>query len=89
MILESNVATRLTVPEVIDAARSYYDAHSSLAGGNLHILLEDGNVRDSDVQFCIRLTEANRDNSGNALAKKLLLMTRTQRKRVVYLCRKL
>lgn len=48
-------------------------------GGNLHIVLDDGNVKDSNVQFCLNQAEENGDVKGVELAKILLQMSKTQR----------
>jgi len=48
-------------------------------GGHLHIVLDDGNVSDSHVSFC--LVEARRDSCETcmAIAKHLLLLSGAQR----------
>ena len=33
-----------------EASQAYYSVNPT--GGNLHIVFEDGNVRDSDLDFC-------------------------------------
>lgn len=41
---------RPTVPEVLPLVRAFLERHP--AGGSLHIALDDGNLRDSDLEFC-------------------------------------
>ena len=36
-----------------------YDNHG--AGGNLHIVLDDYNVKDEDIQFCLALPDITPD----------------------------
>lgn len=65
------------IPDVIDYFRAYNKVHP--AWGSLHIVLSDGNVEDSNVQFCLKYAEENKDEHGMELAKLLLNMSRTQR----------
>jgi len=74
-----------TVPEVLPMVRQYY-AQGHGAGGCLHIVLDDGNVRDDDVRWCLIdprelsgpfIGEVDRDAAW--LAHVLLRMSRTQR----------
>jgi len=66
-----------TVPEVLPKVQAYYQ--NNPAGGNLHIVLEDGNVNDSHVQFCLEQASRKGDNEGVDLAQLLMRMTKTQR----------
>jgi hypothetical protein len=43
---------RPTVPEVLPLVRRYLEREPT--GGSLHIVLDDGNLRDSDLEFCYR-----------------------------------
>lgn len=76
-----------TVPEVLPLVRAYYAKPGNGAGGNLHIVLDDYNVRDDDVQFCLDLAEQFNDEDGAALAKLLLKMSKTQRAKLAALKR--
>jgi hypothetical protein len=74
-----------TVPEVLPLVRRLYNEddlcsrNSGIVGGHLHIVLDDGNVEDSNVQFCLQ--EAIKDHCATCirLAELLLLMSKTQR----------
>jgi hypothetical protein len=66
-----------TIPEVLDRFRAYHE--SEPVWGSLHIVLDDGNVDDSDVMFCVRYALENGDDEGAELARILLKMSRTQR----------
>jgi hypothetical protein len=68
---------RPTIPEVLDRFRAY--RWHEPAWGALHIVLDDGNVKNADVRFCIELARERGDEEGRALAEILLTMTRTQR----------
>lgn len=52
------------------------------AGGSLHIVLEDQNLRDSDVRFCLWWAVEHGDLPGFMLALLLLQMSQTQREKV-------
>lgn len=72
--------TRPQTPEVIQLAKKLYEDHC--AGCCLHITLDDGNVRDSDVEFCMKRAIEKAHPLCQEIAGKLLLMTKTQRLRV-------
>ena len=67
-----------TVTEVLPLVWDLYDRNG--VGCCLHIVLDDGNIRDNDVEFCIgqAATEGHKDCED--LARKLLGMSKTQRK---------
>lgn len=71
---------RLTVPDVIDRFRAYHQRYR--VWGSLHIVLDDANIKDSDVLFCIRWAEDTGDAEGAALARILYDMSRIQRLRI-------
>lgn len=71
-----------TVPEVLPIARRYFAKEGNAAGGSLHIVLEDGNIDDSSVQFCREWALERGDADGVALADLLLRMSKTQRKKI-------
>lgn len=66
-----------TIPEVLPDFLAYYRQHP--AWGALHIVLDDGNVLDRDVEFCIKYAAENGDAEGERLARILLKMSVTQR----------
>ena len=71
-----------TIPEVLPAIRAYYAKPGNSNGGNLHIVLEDPNYEDDDVRFCIATARDAGDSDGVAIAKKMLLMSKTQREKL-------
>lgn len=52
------------------------------SGGWLHIVLDDGNIGDDSVDFCIGEAEKNCDEEAEELARLLRIMSHTQRKRI-------
>lgn len=72
-------ARKPTVPEVPPLVVAYYAKSGHGAGGNLHIVLDDENVDDGQVQFCLDLARRVGDADGVQLAELLLRMSKTQR----------
>ena len=75
--------TKPTIPEVLPLARAYFAKNP--VWGSLHVVLDEGNVKDSHVQFCIEFAEERGDHDGLILAKLLLRMSRTQRLKIAQL----
>jgi hypothetical protein len=79
----SVVQGKPTVPEVAPAVRALY-ARSG-AGCCLHIVLDDGNVEDSSVDFCVRYAQEQGHLACEKLARTLRMMSRTQRLKLGHL----
>ena len=73
-------ASRPRVSDVLPLVEAYYNDHPT--GGSLHIVLDDGNLADHSIEFCRAYAIERGDVEGARLADALLLMTRTQRKRI-------
>jgi hypothetical protein len=71
--------TKPTVPEVLPMMRAYAATEGNEVGGSLHIVLDDGNVDDSSVKWCIEYAKEREDAAGVELGEMLLRMSRTQR----------
>jgi len=71
-----------TIPEVTPLVKDYYRKEGNGVGGSLHIVLEDANVNDSDVLFCLQWAKDNNDTDGVRLAELLLQMSKTQRLKI-------
>lgn len=74
---------RPTVPEVLPLVEAYYRKPGNAVGGVLHIVLDDGNVKDDHVRFCLDEALLDGDEDGAHLARLLLRMTKTQRSKIV------
>lgn len=68
---------KITLPEVVDQFAAYHDRNP--AWGNLHIVLDDGNVDDQSVKYCLESARGCGDAEGVRLAEVLLKMSKTQR----------
>lgn len=76
------MANRLTIPETINLFRSYHSKPMNGSWGSLHIVLEDGNVKNADVEYCLQYAKDNDDIEGEKLANILLRMSKTQRLKI-------
>jgi len=59
--------------------RNIYEDVMGSEYGNLHIILADGNYRDSDVVFCNQWCNESGDYIGKEICKLLFEFTETQR----------
>lgn len=71
-----------TIPEVLPIVKEYYAQPGNGAGGNLHIVLDDGNINDSSVEYCMNICKENNDKKGIELCNKLMRMSKTQRRKI-------
>jgi hypothetical protein len=69
-----------SIPDVVPDFRAYYAKNPSW--GSLHIVLDDGNVEDGSVRFCIEYAQQSGDAEGERLGKILLTMSQTQRRKL-------
>lgn len=75
----------MTPPDVqkaIDLARIVYTSSNGGAGCCLHIMLDDGNLRDSDGHFCYGYAAAKGHDHCVEAALQMLQLSSTQRKAV-------
>jgi hypothetical protein len=73
---------KTSIPDVIDEFHLYYKKHP--VWGSLHIVLDDGNVDDRSVEFCIDYAHEHDDQEGERLGRVLLKMSKTQRRKLPY-----
>ena len=79
----SESVRRPTVPEVLPRLWTYLSAPGNGAGGSLHIVTDDGNLANHHVEWCIEWAEENGDGEGAELARALLAMSWTGRRKVI------
>lgn len=72
----------ITVPKLIEECKKYYQLPNNRVGGSLHIVLDDGNIEDSHIEYCIGYAKENGDDEGVLLGQILLKATKTQRKKL-------
>ena len=70
------------VNEILKLAKEYYSIEGNSIGGSLHIVLDDGNIEDDNIQFCINYAKENDDIKGVELAELIFQCSYTQRKKL-------
>lgn len=80
--LPVNNTVKPSIPDVLSKFISYYEKPENGAWGSLHIVLDDGNIEDSSVNFCIKWAHDNNDPAGKELGELLLKMSKSQRMRL-------
>lgn len=69
--------------QLIEAAKLYYRLPGNGAGGNLHLVLDDGNCDDSALWTCIRSCAKEEDGKGLRIVTTMLFtMTEEQREKL-------
>jgi hypothetical protein len=71
--------TRLTIPDVCARFAAYRSKPGNECWGTLHVVLDDGNTQDKQVEWCIGHATEKGDADGERLGRILLAMSRTQR----------
>lgn len=72
--------SRVTIPEVLERFRAYKRRNGGWA--SLHVVLDDGNVKNGDVVWCISHAKERGDAEGEALGWVLMVLSRTQRRKL-------
>ena len=81
--LESSSALHLIPVNWYDLLPEVEDLYKRNAVGCcLHIALDDGNLKDADIQFCMSQAKDNHHLDCEALAWKLLAFSETQRRKL-------
>jgi hypothetical protein len=75
-------AMKPTVPEVLPLARAVYAKPLGGAGCCLHIVLDEGNVDDRSVDFCLDYARRKGHDDCARLAEILRSMSKTQRLKI-------
>lgn len=68
-----------TIPEVLPLIKEFAKKEGNEVGGNLHITLDDGNVDDGHIQYCLERSCKAGDTLGVRVAETLMKMSKTQR----------
>lgn len=76
---------RPMAPDVAKSIAAYYAKPGNGAGGHCHIVLDDENIRDDHVQWCLDRCEQEQDVDGVSLMQTFLGMKRTARLKAIRL----
>ncbi len=71
-----------SIPEVIHLFKAYKEKPGNSVWGSLHIVLEDGNIKNDHIVFCKEWARDLGDKDGENLCDILLLMSKSQRTRI-------
>lgn len=66
-----------SIVDVLPLVERYYESNPT--GGYLHIVLDDGDVSDDSVRYCLNQAIDAGDLDAENIAKTLLKMSKTQR----------
>lgn len=78
----------LTARELSVLIREYCSIDGNLAGGNCHIVLEDTNIKDEHIHFCIKECITKNDKMGLFIMLTMLNMRKTARLKAIELSKK-
>lgn len=69
--------------KLCEMIHSYYSADGNGAGGTLHIVLDDGNIETSSIQWCVdnSIKESN-DQEALVIANELLKLSYSARQKL-------
>jgi hypothetical protein len=76
------VTSKPTVPDVLPLVRALYATEHGGCGGCLHLVLDDGNVADDNVRYCLGIATERGCAQCAELGALLLRMSKTQRLKV-------
>ena len=71
-----------TILEIIPLIKLFKSNNDNICGGNLHIYLDDGNIEDGNIIFCLNRCIQLDDHIGKEICEMSLLMSHTQRKKI-------
>lgn len=76
-------SAKVTVtPELIERFAAYHNKPENGAWGSLHIVLDDGNLENDHVDFCIQYALEKGDQEGHELGLILRSLSETQRNKI-------
>lgn len=76
---------RPAAQDVAKQIAAYYAKPGNGAGGHCHIVLDDENIRDDHVQWCLERCEQEADPDGASIMRIFLGMKRTARLKAIRL----
>lgn len=80
--VQGGIAKAVKLEQVAALIKFYYEVMDNPTGGNLHIVLDDGNLEDGHITFCRDQASAAKDYVGEALASMLLDLSEEEREQV-------
>jgi hypothetical protein len=68
--------------DLIKEIKEFYKKPDNICGGNLHIVLDDYNLEDHFVEFCLKRAKEDNDPKGVEICKELLKLSFLERNRL-------
>jgi len=68
-----------TVDLIVAECRDYYAIPGNEAGGNLHLMLDDGNMEDENLMFCLKQCAEAQDSVGVMLVAVIATLDEDER----------
>lgn len=82
-IYKTNYNMKIENYEIVDLIRIFYNERpENGAGGNLHIVFDDGNLEDKDILFCIKQAKEENDILGITIGYLFLSLPYKQRENI-------
>jgi len=72
----------VSIRDALMLCKKFYSIPGNECGGSLHIVLDDGNLEDDHVLFCVRYAQENDDPLGFLVAKVLLALSEPDREKL-------
>lgn len=63
--------------------KKYYSREGNGAGGNLHIILDDGNMEDDWINYCKQECIKKKDKDGVIICNKLLKLSYKEKQEIL------
>ncbi len=82
LLVSPHFTPKPTVPQVLPLVREFLAMPGNGIGGQLHIVLDEGNVNDEHVDMCIAQARDTSDHCAQALGWVLRRMSKTQRRKL-------
>lgn len=76
----------MTTEELDALIERYYAMPGNDAGGNLHIVLDDSNLDDECISWCLAKCSEQGDDMGAQIATELLKLPEAQRWTMKFVC---
>jgi predicted transcriptional regulator len=75
---------KVNIVDVLLLVKNFMAKEGNLTGGTLHMVLSNKNIRDSDIEFCLKAARDKNDTDGIEIAELLIKMSRTQRLKICH-----
>lgn len=83
----THTTAKLIVTKELKARfNAYYSMPENGVWGSMHIVLDDRNLENHSVDFCIKLAKERGDKEGHELALILRRLSKTQRGKIAKEC---